>query len=377
MKRFIIPLSFSLITIPFNLFAASTNTVTLKTNSLGYPYSKMFQVDVTFSQPIAGLYSSQVKVANGSIDSIIGSGTNYSMLVTPINPGEVDISILGNSVSSLTNTANKESNLLKINALDPLMRPSSNFNLDGWNLTMPLPLGNSSDALMIKQPVLSGVASANSGYTQAPYFSTDSTTGAMKFFAPLNGATTDNSDYPRTELSEILNWKIANFASNEMISSVRVNKIPPSKKIIIGQIHHKAVIDAYGKSVSAKPLLKITYDLNKLDPNKQTCNGCVYIQIRTIPGSETFLKRVTLAKNIPLNQTFIYDVVLLKDGTLSVKVNNTSTLAKINTSTNNKLGWGMQDLYFKAGVYLLDNGTSSSDGGGVSMDSLQVSHNPK
>ena len=227
---------------------------------------------------------------------------------------------------------------------------------------------------MIKQPALSGVASLNSGYANPPNFYTEYATGAMKFFAPLNGATTANSDYPRCEFSEILNWKVGNYASNELVESVLVSQMPPSKKIVIGQIHHKAVRDAYGVKVSAQPLFKIIYDLNKLDPNKNPYNGCVYGQVRTIPGTDKFLKIVNLAQNIPLNKVFINRLTLLKDGTLTLKVNDSSTTAKISTSTNNTIGWGAQDLYFKAGVYDIDNGTSNTVGGAVSFYSLQVKH---
>lgn len=350
-------------------------SITLKTTSLGYPYTKPFQVAVTFSQPVMGLNSSQVTITNGSIDSITGSGASYVMYITPINPGKIDISIPANAVKTISNsTPMPGSSILSINALDPLVRPSSNFGLEGWNLTMPIPLGNKSSAIMVKQPALSGIAAENSGYTKSPYFFTDAVTGAMRFFAPLNGGTTSNSDYARTEFSEILNWTIGAYASNTMVASVSVNQIPASKKIVIGQIHHKAVTDANGKSVSAKPLLKLTYDLNKLDPNKGPCNGCIYEQVRTIPGSDTFLKRVTLVKNIPLNQIVIYKVNLLKDGTLTVTVNDVSTVIKVNTSKNNTVGWGMQNLYFKAGVYNLDNGTSNTIGGGDSFYSLQVAH---
>lgn len=355
--------------------ASVSPSITLKTTSLGYPYTKPFQVAVTFSQPVMGLNSSQVTITNGSIDSITGSGASYVMYITPINPGKIDISIPANAVKTISNsTPMPGSSILSINALDPLVRPSSNFGLEGWNLTMPIPLGNKSSAIMVKQPALSGIAAENSGYTKSPYFFTDAVTGAMRFFAPLNGGTTSGSDYARTEFSEILNWTIGAYASNTMVASVSVTQIPASKKIVIGQIHHKAVTDAYGKSVSAKPLLKLTYDLNKLDPNKGPCNGCIYEQVRTIPGSDTFLKRVTLVKNIPLNQIVIYKVNLLKDGTLTVTVNDVSTVIKVNTSKNNKVGWGMQNLYFKAGVYNIDNGTSNTIGGGDSFYSLQVAH---
>jgi hypothetical protein len=376
MSKIIIKTSLSLMfALPLIASAATQPTVSLKTTSLGYPYTSTFDVSANFSQPVMGLDASQVLVTNGSVQSITGSGANYVMVVAPSKSGQISISIPEGQVKTIVNNQPTQgSAVLNITGLDPLYKPSYNFGLQNWNLTMPIPLGNSSSAMMIKQPTLSGIASENSGYTKAPYFFTDTLTGAMIFFAPLNGGTTSSSNYARTEFSEILNWTVGKFSSNEMVASVSVGQVPPSKKIVIGQIHHKAVTDANGKSVSAKPLLKIMYDLNKLDPNKNPCNGCIYEQVRTIPGTDKFLKIVNLAKNIPLNQIFIYRVNLLKDGTLTVAVNDTSTLIKVNTSKDNTLGWGMQDLYFKAGVYNIDNGTSNTAGGRDSFYSLAVSH---
>ncbi|HBI22116.1 MAG TPA: hypothetical protein DDY37_05980 [Legionella sp.] len=376
MKHFIIPMSFSLaLAVPF-ITVAATNppAVSLKTTSLGYPYTKTFQVNVKFSEPVLGLNPSQVQVTNGAIDSITGSGADYILFIAPMTPGKINITIPVNAVQSFTNVPNQVSRVLSITALDPLVRPSSNFNLKNWKLTMPLPLGNQSNAIIVTQPTLSGIPAENSGYTKSPYFFTEPAIGAMKFFTPLNGATTKNSDYPRTEFSEILNWTIGAYSTHTMVASVLVSQVPPSKKIVIGQIHHKAVTDAYGNKVSAKPLFKITYDLNKLDPNKAPCGGCVYGQVRTIPGQNKYLKIVNLAKNIPLNKMFIYRLTLLKDGSLTLKVNDSSMTAKINTSKKNTIGWGVQNLYFKAGLYIIDNGTSNTAGGTVSFYSLQIKH---
>ena len=368
-------MTFSLVlAVPFIILASTDPTVSLKTTSLGYPYTKTFQVDVKFSEPVLGLNRSQVQVTNSSIVSITGNGADYVMVIAPIMPGNIDISIPVNAVKSFTNEPNQESGLLSIAALDPLVRPSSNFGLKDWDLTMPIPLGNRSKAIMVEQPTLSGIAAENSGYIKPPYFFTEPATGAMRLFTPLNGGTTRNSDYPRVEFSEIRKWTVGAFSSNEMSASIRVIQVPPSKKIVIGQIHHKAVRDAYGVKVSAQPLFKIIYDLNKLDPNQNSCNGCIYGQIRNIPGSGKFLKIVNLAKNIPLNQLFMYRLTLLKDGTLTLKVNDSSTIAKISTSTNNKIGWGVQNLYFKAGLYIIDNGTSNTAGGADSFYSLQIKH---
>ena len=132
MKTLIV-MSFSVIlAIPSITMASSTDpTVDLKTTSLGYPYTKNFSVNVKFSQSVLGLNSSQVKVTNSSIDSITGSGATYVMVIAPVNPGKIDISIPVGSVKSFANAPNQGSAILSIAALDPLVKPSSNFNLDG------------------------------------------------------------------------------------------------------------------------------------------------------------------------------------------------------------------------------------------------------
>ena len=118
--------------------------------------------------------------------------------------------------------------------------------------------------------------------------------------------------------------------------------------------------------------MKLYYDSNTLDPNRNPCNGCVYAQVRNTPSQSNYLKIVNLIRNIPLNTKFIYRLILIKDGSLTIKANNASTTVKLSTSTNNTIGWGAQQLYFKAGAYNLEH--DSVIGGAVSFYSLQVAH---
>ena len=385
MNTLIIPMSLSLMLMaPSITLAAAVSinpTVSFKSTSLGYPYTQTFQVNVQFSQPVSGLSLSQVNITNGSIESITGSGANYTLVVAPTQAGKVNISIPMNAVMSLTGTANQASDIFSINALDTLVRPSSNFDLTKWSLTLPLPLGSPGNAMSVNQATLAGDPSLNSGYTNKPYFFTDNTTGAMTFFAPLSGASTPNSHYARSELLEVLpgsssTWRLNTFSSNLLIASVKASQVPPlTKRIIVAQIHDKATTDSYGNKVSTAPLLKLYYDSNPLDPNKNACNGCIYGQVRTTAAGNRFLKVVNLAKNIPLNTVFIYRITFVKDGTLTLQANDGSTVIKVNPSNNNTIGWGAQQLYFKAGVYLVENGTSKTTGGSDSFYSLQVIHN--
>jgi hypothetical protein len=157
--------------------------------------------------------------------------------------------------------------------------------------------------------------------------------------------------------------------------------MPPSKKIVIGKIQDKGNPDDSGQVVGSKTLVKIYYDLNQLDPNDHHCNGCIYARIRQAPAQDLFLKTVTLVNNVPLNKLFIYKITLLNDGALRINLHvggttahNASTSFNLNTSPDNTVGWGTQELFFKAGVYVQDTGTSNSVGGAAKFYSLQIKH---
>ena len=360
---------------------AGIPSVTLKTTSLGYPYTTAFQVNIVFSEPVIGFGAAQVNITNGTIQSFSGSQANYSIQVLANQPGNINIVVPAYEVTSVsTGEPNLVSNTLNITSLNLNVRPSSNFNLTQWNLTLPLPLGGGkSDAISIGASTLNGNPANNSGYSILPYFGTELTTGAMVFFAPLNGATTPNSSFPRCELLEALpgsptTWTLKQFASNTLMASLLVSKVPPSKRVVIGQIHDTGTTDSYGHNASNSPLLKVYYDMNALDPNKHTCNGCVYGQVRVVPAYGNFLKIVNLVNNIPFNQLFTYQMILLRDGTLTIKANDKSTVVKLSTSINNTIGWGAQRFYFKAGMYVQDEGSSNTLGGTAKFYSLQVKH---
>lgn len=371
----------NLLTIPADVVTGPS--VTLQTSILSNPYPSTFSVNVGFSEPVIGISMSNVNVTNGTVVSITGNGcqSNYVMLIQPNSAGAVDALIPANSVVSLsTGTPNQASNLLSISGLNPNLRPSSNFNLESWSLNLPLPLGSKSNPLSIGQPTLSGTPGLNNGYTNQPYFFTDPVTGAMNFFAPLNGGTSSVNGYPSCELNEVLPgpsayWKLSTFASNSLTALLLVNQITPStKRIVIAEIHDKGNTDRYGHSASNSPFVKLYYDMNAVDPNNNLCNGCVYAQIRTTPAKSSYLKIVNLIQGIPLNTIFMYKLTLLNNGTLTINANDASTTIKVSTSDNNTIGWAAQDLYFEAGVINLENGTSNFLGGAASFYSLQVNH---
>lgn len=365
----------------YSTLAAAKPSVSLQTDSLGFVYSEPFTIKVIFSETVAGFTASDIVSTNATVASITGGspGRNFDIKIQPMKPGSIKISIPSDVVvSQNTGLLNSASNSLSIIALDPELRPAANFDLKNWTLTLPLPIGNRDNAVTIGKETLNGTDSMNNGYSNQPYFHTDPITGAMNFLVPLNGATTPNSDYARSELYEVLpgasrTWKLGTFNTNRLTATVSIIRTPPiEKRFVIGQIHDKGNTDIYGHSASNSPLLKLYYDSDRLDPNKNPCNGCVYAQVRNTPSQSNYLKIVNLISNIPLNTKFVFRLILLKDGTLTVKANNVSTTIKLSSSINNTIGWGAQELYFKAGAYNLEHDTVV--GGAVSFHSLQVAH---
>ncbi len=369
----------------FGIWASPDLTVKLQRVALGTSYVNPFQVNVTFNEPVTGFGKSEMNVTNALINSIspiIGSKTHYVIYLSPKNPGPMTVQIPGDVVRSTSSGAlNKPSNTLKIMALDPDLNPSANFDLSAWNLVLPLPLGDIGGAIQISSNALVGDASLNTGYTNPPYFYTDGVIGTLNFFAPLNGATTQGSVFPRSGLSENLQerglpatWKLSSFDSSMLKASLIVTQVPPSKRIVIGELQDKGNMDDLGQEVGKKDLVKIYYDLNQFDPNNRACNGCIYALIRPAPANDRYLQTLTFAKDILLNKPFIYKITLLRDGTLTVQVDNKSFKYNLNTSIDNTIGWGSQELFFKAGVTLLENGTSSFVGGMAKFFSLEVAH---
>ncbi|MDP3706263.1 MAG: polysaccharide lyase family 7 protein [Legionellaceae bacterium] len=300
-------------------------------------------MNVTFSEPVAGFFPEDVIVTNGTVVSLIGNSCqlNYVITIQPTTSGTVTVLIPANAAMSLTTgELNQASSLLTIPGLNPAQRPASNFDLKTWSLTLPLPLGSKSNDISIGQATLNGTPGANNGYTNTPYFFTDTISGAMNMFAQINGGTTPGSEFSRCEFYEVLPgssayWKLSTFARNSLSASLLVSQVAPLQKcVVVGQIHDKGDTDTLGHTASNSPLVKIYYDRDAFDPNSSVCNGCVYAQIRTKPAQSSYLKIVHLAKNIPLNTIFKYNITLLRDGTLTITANNVSTVVKLKTSTD-------------------------------------------
>jgi len=230
--------------------------------------------------------------------------------------------------------------------------PSGNFDMSHWKLTLPV---NSSGSSSGSAAEISS-SSLVSGY-KSSWFQTQSSDGGLVFTAPVKGATTSGSDYPRSELREQMvtgsdrsNWTSASEAV--MDARLSINKLPSStRKIVIGQIH----------GYDAPPLVKLRYFMSSSGV------GRLDALVKATPSSSSDVS-YPLSTNLPLNSKFTYNITV-SGGVLLMSVNGaTPTRHVIDAS------WAGIGLYYKAGVYTQASGTSTSDYGRTTFYRLAISH---
>ncbi len=227
------------------------------------------------------------------------------------------------------------------------------IDLSTWNLTVPATQEN---PLVTTQQLGNGYRSR--------YFRPNAD-GSLTFWAPVTGSTTSGSSYPRSELRETgrdgkpVFWKY-DRANDRLAAVLTVERLPSNEKLIVGQIHSK---DEPGSM--RDPLLKIRY--RKVDGI-----GRVEAVVRRRPGEKTCDSHLLLDGVRPGDQ-FGYRIDLDSRGKLQVaasSANGQST--KFSQQVDPR--WKKQSLYFKAGVYVLDNKGPSTEGGRVTFHWLDSAH---
>lgn len=233
-----------------------------------------------------------------------------------------------------------------------LVQPYQYFDMRHWKLTLPVDAtgGTADVAAELQPPQLLGYSSQ--------WFKMGSTGKALEFWAPVDGATTAHSKYPRSELREVLdpdndnvNWTLADTSSLQ--AKCKVQQVPSSTgKVVVGQIH----------GFRTSPLVKLVYRYST-----SSGSGSVYALIHPTPDSTSNVK-LPLASDIDLRQAFSYEIHADSSG-LEMRVNND---AWITYGVDQQ--WDGVGLYFKVGDYVQANGSSSTDGGRVAFYRLIATH---
>lgn len=118
----------------------------------------------------------------------------------------------------------------------PLPYPSQVLGLSYFELTIPVTDQNTGNAAEIKQPQLAGYSSQ--------YFATLADGSGVRFIAPVGGATTSGSQYPRSELREMANigteeasWSTTSGRSDMRLTE-SIRHLPVAKpQLVFAQIH--------------------------------------------------------------------------------------------------------------------------------------------
>jgi hypothetical protein len=230
---------------------------------------------------------------------------------------------------------------LAIWALTPGISPGGNFDMDYWNLQ--LPIGSSGNPEIIPSSQLRG----NSGYENFSYFFTESGDGAMVMKVPGDPAdsgcvTTPNSTHCRTELAETSSWS-PNNATNRMKATLAVT-VPDNSKYgtVVGQIHMDS-------SVSTKPVCELYY----------AQNGDIHMGVEQTRAGDD--EKFTYLGNVPVGTQFSYEIEYY-DNELKVAING-------NFTTLSTYSLDAPLSYFKAGNY--NQGSSASD---VHFYALTIQH---
>ena len=228
------------------------------------------------------------------------------------------------------------STAISLLALNSVLPPGGNFDLSHWKCTLP-----DGTATEISPSRLVG------GYT-SEFFYTGSD-GAMTFWCPVTGGTTPNSQYPRSELRELIdprsssrNWSLN--GTHILRAGCKVLQAPSGGKVIIGQIH----------GYDAPPLIKLQWD-----------DGVVFALFKNSPSGSDVKHSLGA---IGLGQRFDYEIRVV-DGLASVSANGTTRNYDFRGTD-----WMTNAFYYKAGAYVQDNAGPVEEGGRVAFYALTASH---
>jgi hypothetical protein len=195
------------------------------------------------------------------------------------------------------------------------------INLTGWKLSIPEKNDNGNAATI--QPAA----------LKAPWL-TATPDGGLMFWAPSQGATTKNSDHPRTELNSL-----TNFAAGK-----------DGQGVILGQIHG-------ADDISSVPYVMLRYQEGQLKVVvKQVQDGNDHINYALLP-------------NVPLNSPFDFTITDLGNGSMAFSATLNGAVHQVTAPIPAEFNG--QTVRFQAGAYQqADDPAGAQDGGRVIFHKL-------
>ncbi len=89
-------------------------TVTLTTNATSVAPGETFEVTATFSEAVTGFSMNDVVVSNGSVVTLVGSGSIYTITIRPTGSGDVGISVAAGGAQDASGNGNTASTAISV-----------------------------------------------------------------------------------------------------------------------------------------------------------------------------------------------------------------------------------------------------------------------
>lgn len=193
----------------------------------------------------------------------------------------------------------------------------------------------------------------------------------MTFWCPIDGKTTPGTSFPRSELRENQNlswnndgkgdWTLVGF--HQLNVSVTVLEEPDTRRITIGQAHGATI---GGEGISGNCAIICEFEwykgqlLNRLTgPQSSGCPN----NFETQPGTYS------------IGETFSYSITI-NNKDVSVWTSKGGWSKPYSYSWWNTTGPNTYWLFFKAGDYVQEAGSSSTIGGKVAISAITTYHAP-
>jgi len=221
----------------------------------------------------------------------------------------------------------------------PTPPPTGPVSLTGWKLTIP----EASDK--------GSAASVNPAASKSPWL-TRGDGGSIKFWAPVDGATTPNSQHPRTELVNLNNFK-AGTSPHTLNATLVVSQAPSANQdIIIGQIHG-------ADDISSVPFVMLHYDA-----------GTIKVVVKEAQSGSTSDK-YPLITGVPLGARFSYTISDLGNGSMTFSANYGTSTRSITAAIPQPFRGAT--VRFQAGAYQQgDSSSGATDGARLTFYTLRT-----
>jgi hypothetical protein len=211
----------------------------------------------------------------------------------------------------------------------------TSIDLEGWKLTLPTE-GEGGNAASVEP-----AAVTDPWLTAGP-------DGGLTFWAPASGATTKNSDHPRTELISLTDFSAGTGGEHTLAASLSVSQVPAdTKDIIIGQIHGSDDI----KSV---PYVMLHYRDGEI--------RAVVKQEHKGDKKESF----SLLTGVPLNERFDISITDAGNGSMTISASHDGNTQQATAQVPE--AFHGETVRFQVGAYQqADSAQGADDGGRVTF----------